>query len=198
MGGSSACALGPARRPLPPRVLHERRQLADAVVELAGGHVVVLRHPVDLLGAGAVGGSVDRLDQRRADAAAAHGGVDVKVLQVAVGADRPGGGVEEIVDEADEPPGGVDRDEAVRVDRRVEQPPPRLLGDVLRQRLLVEHQVALPQKIPRGAVAGFDGADGEGGHRHACGLRVRETLTVNEAPSMPRRRGGVEWGASVG
>lgn len=67
------------------------------VIQAARGGVVALRLPVDAAGSGLLGGLVNGLNQRPANAALAQGGVGVEVLQVAHMRYAAGAEVKEVV-----------------------------------------------------------------------------------------------------
>lgn len=105
-------------------VLHERSERRDRVVQLAGRVVEILRHPVHL-GEVLVGGdAVDGLNERAPGTRAASRPIDVEIFEVDAIVDEPGRSLMLVVDESEYFAAGVDRADAVRILRRVEETPP--------------------------------------------------------------------------
>src|ERR1043166_5563921 len=128
-------------------VLDESEIIGDLVIERAGLRVARLGQPVHPAGARRLGLAVNLLDQRAANAPAAGVLGDEQVLEIAVAVMRPGRAMEQVMRNAEQPAVDIAAERKQRLVRIV-KPRPCEVADLLRQRRLVEREIAGPQRIP--------------------------------------------------
>ena len=139
--------------------LDEGGQLGDLAVQGLRPHVGVLRMPIHPLGTLIVGSPVHGFDQGTADAHAAASRVDEQVFQVAVADPGPGRGMDVKVHDADDALLPIQGGQTLEGMGRIEQPAPGQVGDIGRQGVPVEVEIALPQLAPALAIVGAQRAD---------------------------------------
>ena len=128
---------------------------SDAVIEAAGGEVVVLGQPVHAHGLPGAGVGTDGFDQGAADAGGAGGGIDIQVLQVTYRAKGPAALVIEEMGEADElaiVPGrkGVQNLAGLKAG-------PSMVLELGRYDRVIKTEIGMPKLGPAGAI-GFSEA----------------------------------------
>ncbi|EGE58945.1 hypothetical protein RHECNPAF_2530018 [Rhizobium etli CNPAF512] len=122
-----------------------------AVIERPGRLVVFARMPIKPRPALCLGERDEIVHQRPADALAARIGIDEQIFEIAVPAADPGALMREIQRKADDP--AVDLGDAHR-DRGggIEDPPPRLVGDIGLDGHAVKVEIGRPELAPAGFV----------------------------------------------
>src|ERR1700704_666562 len=159
-------------------ILDEAGTLRQPVVERAGVRIGLMGEPVDAARARGPCSVLDRQDQRASEPKIARAFGDEQILEIAVIAGRPARTVEEVVHDAAEALAQIGTEHLHRLRRIVQAAPGHgrgLIGD----HDLVERLVALPQRLPVGALIRTDRAYrriGCGHGRPAIGERLRSLL----------------------
>src|SRR6476620_6092648 len=127
-------------------VLHEAPPLRDLIIELLRCLVGFVRHPVEPACAGVTGHGLDRRNQLTPRATAAGRRFDEEIFEVAVANLCPGRAMQQIMREADQPSAALGYESAEGFER-IEETPPRRVGDIGGKAGLIEGQIALPQRL---------------------------------------------------
>src|SRR5215470_2820345 len=159
-------------------ILDEAGALRQGVVELARDGVGLVGEPIDPARTLGPRPLLDRRDQRPSEPQLARLLGDEQVLEIAIVADGPARAMKEVVHDAAQLAIHIGAEHAHRL-RRIVQARPGHGRGLVRNDDLVERLIALPQRLPGGALIDADGADHDVEGRH----RVELTQSKWNLPS---------------
>src|SRR4030088_1435520 len=139
-------------------ILDEAGTLRQAVVEHAGGRIRLMGEPVDTARARGPCSVLDRQDQCASEPKIARAFSNEQILKIAVIASRPARTVEEVVHDAAEAVARIGAEHPHGLGRIVQASPGHRRG-LVGDHNLVEGLVALPQRLPVGALIATDRPD---------------------------------------